>query len=112
MPLRLRNNVRDSVYEKADIGMRLHDKRVSGSMVFAALMSLWIGLILMVPKLTWAGTAMGDLAASMKPGTWAELSTHNLDVVLSASGASGSILAYAEDGAWDTNLTAIFLYRR
>src|SRR5262245_39461397 len=48
-----------------------------------------------------ASTAMGALAASMAPGTWAELTTDNIVPTLRAGGASGAIFGYSEDGAWD-----------
>jgi hypothetical protein len=50
-------------------------------------------------------TVLGQLAASMQPGTWAVLNTQNLESVLSSSdvggGASGGILGYADKAAWD-----------
>ncbi len=53
------------------------------------------------PQPATAATALGQLAASMAPGTWAELSTLNMVPTLAADGLGGSILDYAEDGAWD-----------
>src|SRR5262245_44851759 len=46
-------------------------------------------------------TAMGRLAAEMKPGTWAELKTLGIVDTLKATGASGAIFGYSEGGAWD-----------
>src|SRR5262245_757435 len=46
-------------------------------------------------------TEMGKLAASMKPGTWAELKTKNIVETLASDGASGALFGYSEDGAWD-----------
>jgi len=56
-----------------------------------------------------AETEMGRLAASMKPGTWAELKTAGIVETLKANGASGAIFGYSEDGAWDPE-TRRFLY--
>src|SRR5262249_50082232 len=49
-----------------------------------------------VPK-----TALAQLAATMKPGAWAELKTENLVETLRAKGASGAIFGYNEDAVWD-----------
>jgi hypothetical protein len=46
-------------------------------------------------------TEMGDLAASMKAGTWAELPTNNMASVIEADGAMRCILPYADGGAWE-----------
>jgi glucose/arabinose dehydrogenase/fibronectin type 3 domain-containing protein len=46
-------------------------------------------------------TAMGQLAASMAPGTWAELTTLNEVPTLQANGLGHAILNFAEDGGWD-----------
>ena len=54
-------------------------------------------------------TALGQLAAFMAPGTWAELPTLNMVPTLFADGLGGSILDYAEDGAWDP-VTQQFLF--
>jgi hypothetical protein len=56
----------------------------------------------MTPRVSW-GTALGDLAASMQPGTWAELTTLNACQALcdSVSGGDGHILIYAEGMKWD-----------
>jgi hypothetical protein len=48
---------------------------------------------------------MGDVAASMQPGSWAVVTSANIEAALSSAdvggGSSGGILGYAEDGAWD-----------
>ena len=54
-------------------------------------------------------TEMGRLAARMKPGSWAELKTSGIVEALRATGASGAIFGYSEDGAWDPE-TRRFLY--
>ena len=49
-----------------------------------------------------ASTVLGNLAASMKPGTWAQLATNNINPTLSDSqGASGAIITYTEYIKWD-----------
>ena len=50
-----------------------------------------------------ASTALGQLAASMAPGTWAKLETNGLDELLDAPGSYTvrSLLEYADGGAWD-----------
>ena len=49
-----------------------------------------------------AGTALGDLAASMQPGTWKPLTTNNINPTLSnPGGASGIIFGYTEYIKWD-----------
>jgi hypothetical protein len=49
-----------------------------------------------------AGTALGSLAASMQPGTWAQLTTNNINPTLSnPGGASGIIFGYTEYIKWD-----------
>lgn len=65
-------------------------------------MGLWLGL---------AGTldasTLGDLAASMQPGTWAELTTTN--IVPALVNASGGILTvYTDDMVWDPNSRQAF----
>src|SRR2546422_7933696 len=49
-----------------------------------------------------ASTVLGNLAASMQPGTWATLSTNNINPTLSnTGGASGIIFGYTEYIKWD-----------
>src|SRR5262249_28966828 len=48
-----------------------------------------------------ASTALGTLAASMQPGTWAQLSTNNINPTLTANGSSGIIFGYTEYIKWD-----------
>ncbi len=50
-----------------------------------------------------AGSALSDLAATLQPGTWAELQTGNIDSALSdtRTGGVGHILPYAEGIRWD-----------
>jgi hypothetical protein len=49
-----------------------------------------------------AGTTLGDRAASMQPGTWAELTTSGLSDSLMRIGA-GHILQYSDSATWDPN---------
>jgi hypothetical protein len=56
----------------------------------------------------WAGicfsTALSDLAASMAPGTWAELKTDNINATLYQGGSGASnIVPGANSGVWDDN---------
>ncbi|MGH7393910.1 MAG: hypothetical protein ACREM3_31295, partial [Candidatus Rokuibacteriota bacterium] len=41
------------------------------------------------------------LAKQMQPGTWAALTTSNINPVLVAKGASGNDIGYSEDIVWD-----------
>ena len=52
---------------------------------------------------------MGKLAASMAPGTWAELKTKNIVETIGSDGAGGALFGYSEGGAWDP-ATRQFLY--
>jgi hypothetical protein len=47
------------------------------------------------------GSPLGDLAASMKAGQWAELTTSNISNTLKTSGASRMTFGYTEDIKWD-----------
>lgn len=46
-------------------------------------------------------TALGALANSMAPGTWAELTTINLEPTINQDANPGNIFAYANNGVWD-----------
>src|SRR6266850_2918811 len=49
-----------------------------------------------------SNTALGNLAASMQPGTWKELVTNNIAPTLGLTGgASGITFGFTENGAWD-----------
>ncbi len=82
--------------------MEIFHKRSILYQALPILLGLWLNLICLVSRPAWAGTAMGDLAASMQPGTWAELVTNNIGV-LNQSGTDGNIIPYAADAAWDPN---------
>lgn len=47
------------------------------------------------------GTALGDLAAKMKPGEWAELKTKNADLLHYGKDASYNLMEYADTACWD-----------
>ena len=49
-----------------------------------------------------SATALASLAASLQPGTWAELTTNNIAPTLAfTGGASGITIAFSENGVWD-----------
>src|SRR2546421_2435389 len=55
-------------------------------------------------------TALSNLAASLAPGTWAELTTNNIAPTLAfTGGASGTTFGFTENGVWDP-LSRQFLY--
>jgi hypothetical protein len=80
--------------------LRQH-KELSWYPVVLATIGFWLILLLMTPNVARA-TPLGDLAASMQPGTWAELVTSNIGV-LNQNGTDGNILPYAADAGWDPN---------
>jgi len=48
-------------------------------------------------------TPLRDLAASLQPGTWAELTTNNINATLGfTGGASGNTFGFTENGVWDS----------
>src|SRR5262245_12664675 len=82
--------------------MKQPQRKIVHYKVLITFLSLWLNFISLLPRLAWAGTAMGDLAASMQPGTWAELSTNNINALLSnCNCATGAILVFGEGGYWD-----------
>jgi chitodextrinase len=48
-----------------------------------------------------AGTALGTLAASMAPGTWAQLSVSNENAVLGVGGVSGTMIHFSNSMPWN-----------
>ena len=55
-------------------------------------------------------TPLGDLAASLQPGTWAELITNSIAPTLAfTNGDSGMTFGFAEKGVWD-GVSKQFLY--
>jgi hypothetical protein len=69
--------------------------------------SLLISIILFVFVQTLSGSALGDLAAGMKAGEWAELSTNGLSTDLLRK-YNKSIFEYAAKGQWDPVLNKFF----
>jgi len=69
----------------------------------SALMLIVLGFtIFVIHNTSAATTALGNLVASMQPGTWAQLSTNNINATLSnPGGASGIIFGYTEYIKWD-----------
>ena len=67
-------------------------------------------VVLITPRFSTAGTALGDLAASMQPGAWAELVTSNIGTALQApgSGGVGHILPYADGMKWDPTSRKVY----
>ncbi|HET6583103.1 MAG TPA: hypothetical protein VFG69_06645 [Nannocystaceae bacterium] len=63
----------------------------------------WIlgALVLGLESSRASASPLSELAASLEPGEWGELATEEIDAVLSASGASGIQIPYAEDIVWD-----------
>jgi hypothetical protein len=69
----------------------------------------WASLFLMHPNIALA-TKLGDLAASMQPGTWAELTTNNISATLAnLGGASGTMLIYSDDMVWHPGTQQVFM---
>jgi MYXO-CTERM domain-containing protein len=72
----------------------------------------------LAPALAFVGAVMAtrsavaspisELAASMRPGTWAELETEQLDATMAAAGASGIKIPYSDDLVWDPNTHRAF----
>ena len=57
-------------------------------LVLIALLTFGYGLGLLTPTPSWGGTVLGDLAASMQPGTWSKLTGTNAGL-LSSQWTSG-----------------------
>lgn len=55
-----------------------------------------------------ASNPLATLAASMQPGTWAELPTINMNETLQAGGSSHSYLPYSDDMVWDPTTEQVF----
>src|SRR5262249_53135958 len=52
-------------------------------------------------------TGLGKLAAHMKPGTWAELKTQNLNLQLLTDGST-SCMSFSDKAIWDPNTRQLF----
>ncbi len=89
--------------------MRCHEKKPFRRMIFPTLISLGVGLVVQAPLLAWGGTVLGDLAAKMPPGTWAELNTSGFSGAFLETAPGAPITIYADSAAWDPN-SRRFLY--
>lgn len=65
--------------------------------------NLWLSLLLLAPQLSRAGTALGDLAASMSPGTFAQLTAIGGDPSywVTVTGSGSPVSSYANKAVWD-----------
>ena len=93
-------------------------KRINDSFV---IISLTLAILAGTSQVSWGGTALGDLAASMQPGTFATLTTNGLSTGTSGNcnswitdeysqtGACDSIISYGYNMVWD-NVTRQVLY--
>ncbi len=71
------------------------------SLLMGGALVLWLGLALLAPAESWA-TSLSDLAASMSPGTWKELTTSNINPVLTNTGGESNVMTgYTEYIKWD-----------
>lgn len=87
----------------------LLDRKSFGRIAIVLLIfSLWLALNSLASRSAFAGTALADLAASMQPGTWATLTTNNINPTLSAAGASGTTFGYTEYISWDPGTRRLF----
>lgn len=68
-----------------------------------------ISCFLLAPSQAGAQTPLADLAKSMQSGTWATLTTTNINTVLGdAQAISGYIIDYSEDLVWDPVTRRLF----
>lgn len=69
-------------------------------------------LILIASPSAWAGTVLGDLAARMSPGTWAQLQTDgfNNGKILEPCLDGSNIVEYADNATWDPNSRRFIFY--
>ena len=58
-------------------------------------------VILLISAVTCCATVLGDLAASLQPGEWAELNSNGFGYDLLDAGSAHHILEYTEDAKWD-----------
>jgi hypothetical protein len=54
-----------------------------------------------------AGTALGNLAASMAPGTWAQLNVSNQNALLGVGNVSGSMIGFCNTMPWNPHSKVI-----
>jgi hypothetical protein len=78
--------------------------RGSSSHAFVTMLLIF-SISLITCKVTWGGTPLGDIAASLQPGQWAEVKANNQVTngtsIFSTPENGGSILEYAGKGVWD-----------
>lgn len=87
--------------------MNTHRKTTSQLQVIFGAILLWNLAIATPPSAS--ATALGDLAASMQPGTWAQLTTVNINPTLTnTGGASGFIFGYTDKAVWDPTTRQLF----
>lgn len=88
---------------------RARSRNAAGDLALSpdATFSTGVGTAPIPPPTT--GSALASLAASMQPGTWAELVTSNISPVLGQGDASGNIISYAMSSAWDPVGKRIYL---
>ena len=70
------------------------------------IISLTLAILAANSQVSWGGTALGDLAASMQPGSFADLTTNGL--VMNPSGTSCNYWIthqYSQTGACDSILS-------
>lgn len=91
--------------------MRLLEKKALRTLAWPIQLGLWCILLALVPRLTWAGTVLGDLAAQMQPGTWAQLPTigFNSGALLETCGGS-NIVEFADSATWDPISRQVLFY--
>ena len=84
-------------------------KNISSHSVLFSAIGFWLALFLTTPNLARA-TALGDLAASMQPGTWAEITTSNMVPSLAnVNGSNGHLLIYTDDMVWNPSTLQAFM---
>src|SRR5262245_14165116 len=49
------------------------------------------------------GTTLGNIAASMQPGTWAQVAQTNINAILGVGPSTGNKLPFASSAAWDSS---------
>ena len=81
--------------------MRRANKNFSSYVMSLVSLGFWLWLFLAAAQ-TAQASVLSDLAASMGPGTWAQLNTNNILPALSnTGGASGMTFGYTDQGIWD-----------
>jgi hypothetical protein len=76
------------------------NENMAGRLALIYLISVWFSLNLFASEPAWAGTVLGDMAAKMQPGQWAQITTKDAHLLLTPANG-GNILEYANRGGWD-----------